>query len=1031
MFKRLNFKSRRLFLVIAFFVLLISLSSCKSAGNPVGKLDKDAPYVSVGNKYTVSKGELWNELKWNSNTILTEKITEVVMKDYLTKVELIMDKSYSDLTEEDKKQFGDSFTNDDYDTLKKRYEESLENYVINDIYGFNFSTEKNSFDSIEDLEEFNAKKLILKYQDKIYSNYKVESIQGKTVENFCKEALTNRNNYLIIASLPELKNTYYLSLAKELLAYDVLDEQIKEAYDNRDKEDEDDLGYFSKNEYTSKFKSKFANQGNLNMVLIHFSTEAEYTSTLRAFGLKEFESTLVYIPKPDSAKNFAEYCDYYDDLTTSDLRVPGTYVRLNTLAIAEIYIQMYNYLYGGYRNTLPCPKSYEDKFNQVENLIEITADIKDRTSELAVLGKEKEEFNKIVESLQYWDASLSTIDTIYTREEIDKIDTSFANYLYETLCLPFENENAEDNDSICYSSNVQTYNSSYWIAFKFTQENDPYADIYNKNTVDDDLYASIAENQDLKTKIETELKKDKITSSAIDEAVNKRKEDVSVKIYDEALEIAYAASNTNYSKTYGKAPNSNVIATLKYKGKTWNVNIVEDLEDKKALSGGVYNTLETQNGITTAIDILSRKVVKDTKAYEETKSDIDDYKETIEYVLAAFSNDYYASSGYSSTIGKYNFMMLYFHTANINEIVNNIYRVNGASAKLLTNYNSDKLLGFFKTYSDEIYKNYFSISGKKLVVYLDVDDDSKRDEIEKWTPEQKNLAQELIRKIYTEVASTTGSHDTAITNIVKEINESARAVFEENPIAPENKWAKYRKIGLNVAFEEVSATNSSTDIDFKLKERMLEIYHSSSYSINQTAPTEYLEDVRGTNSILETEDGYNLLLITTADFHTSAEFKAEDDPQKFFENISVFYNDEYHQIGSVYNEEKQLTLEQIRLYVLEYVTSSTSNLSPSVISTAITNFLSPVVTRYTSAETQREILIYFIEQKSGNATIEFAENNNSRYKTILDINHRTTDDYVEVYIEEDPTGTLNTYSNWWNDIEKIVSEILLTEGESK
>lgn len=78
------------------------------------------------------------ELQYDIN----RKITEVVMKDYLTKVELIMDKSYSDLTEEDKKQFGDSFTNDDYDTLKKRYEESLENYVINDIYGFNFSTEK-------------------------------------------------------------------------------------------------------------------------------------------------------------------------------------------------------------------------------------------------------------------------------------------------------------------------------------------------------------------------------------------------------------------------------------------------------------------------------------------------------------------------------------------------------------------------------------------------------------------------------------------------------------------------------------------------------------------------------------------------------------------------------------------------------------------------------------------------------------------------------------------------------------------------
>ena len=99
-----------------------------------------------------------------------------------------------------------------------------------------------------------------------------------------------------------------------------------------------------------------------------------------------------------------------------------------------------------------------------------------------------------------------------------------------------------------------------------------------------------------------------MTEDKIKDAVKKRTDEVEVSIYDEALEIAYATSQTEYSKTYGKAPNSNVIATLKYEGKTWNLNIVEDKDDANGLIDGVYNILERKSGITTAIDILSKRL---------------------------------------------------------------------------------------------------------------------------------------------------------------------------------------------------------------------------------------------------------------------------------------------------------------------------------------------------------------------------------------------------------------------------------------
>ncbi|MCM1131630.1 MAG: hypothetical protein NC310_01050 [Roseburia sp.] len=1021
MLKKLKFKSRKLCLIASFFVLIIALSGCSSAGKPIGNLDTDTVYLSAGDQ-KVTKGDLWNELRWSANSVLTNKITEVVMKDYVEKVSLILDKSYAEFTDDDKKLFADDFEIEDYNKLKESYEDRLEDFVIEDIYNFNYNS-GNSYEKIEDVDVYEGKKLIIQYCDEIYTNYNINTINSQPLQNFVTEAVDKRENYLTIAK--ELKSIYYESLAKELLAYSVLEEDIKEAYDNRDTDNEDDLGYFTKSEYTDKFKSDFANQSNLNLILIHFSTEQEFNSTLRSFGLKVYEKNLVYIPllvddegKP--TETFTEYCTRYDDMSTSDLR--DIHQSLNTLAIAQIYIQMYNYLYGGYRDYL-YDDSYANYFDNVEDLIKITADIRDKSQLLA--GNEEAEVEKIRDALANEKDSYD-VNSIYTREEIDKISTSFSTYLYETLCLPFKAE--IDDDSLCYSTSTQSYNSSYWIAFKLGQDEDQYADIYNKNTVDDDLYDSIAKNEELKKAIEELLKQDKMTESKINEAVKERTDEVEIKIYDEALEISYATSNSDYSKTYGKAPNKNVIATLKYNKKTWNLNIIEDTTDENALNDGVYNILERQSGITTAIDILSKKVIKQTKAYKDTEKDIADYKTAIEYTLAAFSNDYYSSSGYSSSIGKYNFMMLYFHSVDINNIINDTYRVNGAAAKLLTNYNSNQLLEFFKSYSDNIYNNYFSISGKRLVVYRDADDDSEKDDVSDWQENQKTLAQKLIRQIYNEVASTTGAHADALSSIVTEINESARAKFENNPIAPENKWAEYRKAGLNVEMEDITADNSTTSLDFSLKARLLEIFKSASYSINNTTPTEYMEDLQDSNTeILETKDGYNLLLITSADFQTSAEFKEDDDKLEVFKDISIYYNEEYHQIGSVYNTGKLLTIEQIRLYTLEYVTSSTSNLSPTSISSALSSFLSPVITRYTGNETQRDIVIYLIETKAGK--LNFGDNEN-RYQKTLDINHSSADDYISIYFDQDPTNTLTTYENWWTDLQEIVADILLTEGEN-
>ncbi|MDE7100576.1 MAG: hypothetical protein K2O05_01835, partial [Anaeroplasmataceae bacterium] len=635
-------------------MLLISLSSCKTAGSPSGKLPTDEIYVQAGeDKVTV--GELWNELKWSSSTVLTSKIEEAVTKEYYNKVSLIMDKSYSSLTDDEKKLFGDDFTVENFNELYSSYESRLQDYVIEDVYNFTFSV-TDDYSDIVDVSKYDAQKLIRKYSEEMYTKYNKDEINGKTLEALCEEAAKDeekRENYTLIAK--EFKTLYYQSLAKELLTYDKHEENIQEAYDNRDKDNEDDLGYFSKSDYTSKFKSKFANQGDLNVLLIRFTSTAEFNSTLRSFGIKEYNDNWYYIPSEEGlpvdgegGTSFSDYCKYYDDLTTSDIKgLDGNLAaqELTVYDVALIYIQIYNYLYGGYRDIL-YDDQYVSQFNSVD-LRGITEQIRRNTQE--IIQKDgydalKTHFNDLVKALEN-QRDDEGIDTFYTRKEIDAIQSTLNRYLYDTLSLPFE-----DND-LCYSLTVQSYNNSNWIAFKFSEEEDAYSSIYNKDTIDDDLFDSIEADKDLKAAIEKELKEDLITSTAISNAVSERTDEVVVKIYDEALEISYSITNSDYSKTYGKAPNDNVIATIKYKDKTYNLNILEDTDDENALIGGVYNILEQENGITTAIDILSKKVVKRTKAYEKTAENIDTYKKQLEYALAAFSNNYYSTSGYPASIG--------------------------------------------------------------------------------------------------------------------------------------------------------------------------------------------------------------------------------------------------------------------------------------------------------------------------------------------------------------------------------------------
>ena len=150
-------------------------------------------------------------------------------------------------------------------------------------------------------------------------------------------------------------------------------------------------------------------------------------------------------------------------------------------------------------------------------------------------------------------------------------------------------------------------------------------------------------------------------------------------------EIAYLAAHSNYSKTLSKADDSNVLASITYDDVTYNVQILadnsklsEDTDTVKTLTVpgnpnqafGMFDNLEKTAGATTAIDLISKKLIKNTKAYENKAKDRDKY---LDYIDALFYNLTHIKEAFTSN-SKDMQLNTMFRAANMSyhEIANNL-----------------------------------------------------------------------------------------------------------------------------------------------------------------------------------------------------------------------------------------------------------------------------------------------------------------------------------------------------------------------
>ena len=200
---------------------------------------------------------------------------------------------------------------------------------------------------------------------------------------------------------------------------------------------------------------------------------------------------------------------------------------------------------------------------------------------------------------------------------------------------------------------------------------------------------------------------------------------------------------------------------------------------------------------------------------------------------------------------------------------------------------------------------------------------------------------------------------------------------------------------------------------------------------------ETLTDASITNDdIVESEDGYNLILITSGTAKTSAEFTEKKNSENVLTDIYFKYNDENITIENIYNDDEQLNKNQIKYYVLDYAINNSSTIVPTSLADAYNNYLAGIVTRFTGAETQRIVLLSFIRNKTGqDSSTEFYDivkfdnedynGANGIFNNYILINQKNADSYN--YIYNDTTKTSNPYDTWWEEISKIVDSLLLED----
>ena len=954
---------KKLIVFLLVCLITITLAGCDSSNKtPTGDFDLTAKYASVGN-YEVTVGDVYNKLRYNAVSYVENQVYNFLYKEEIEEVK-------ADLSENG----------------EAAYKEKIEEKILDEIYGVHEE------DELEDLTDKQKDIAVKKYVDNMYKKGYVISAEEVVAKKFSS-----------------VYPNYYLEIAKYIAAKNKLEGEFEKNEDGSIKFGEiNDESYFTEDEVIEWYETNYENTGDVTAILVRFINEAEIDEIFKKFGLKQANNKWYQI-KLDTEKCSTKngYDKYYEDYKI-DLKGDSPLTSVDKAGngratILKIYAAIYNYVYV-YRNPINLTSevindsdNHLKYFNYIKSIIENDS-LTYRTN------PDNTEYEELVEKLvQYNEANEET--TVLTKERLDKYSTSLRSYVYG-----LKTEAEEEGKSFTqYSTKGQSKGEYYYLVFKakhdeVTDEKDTplYEEVKNEN---DEVEIKFT-NETFLNKILLEMFEDEINATYINEAFDERVKEAELKIYDSIVESQFMYNSTStLAKSYekNKKENNNVVAEVTYKGNTHQITVKD-----------TYEYLEPLNGPQLASNLLFQEYIKTTDYYKDLEADYDDYVETVKLMLYYFSNDYYAGSGYPSSIGKYNFMMLYYGTANVDEVVKNSLMVSDATNAYFSDVtkhgfaNSDDFYNKFVTYAEKTYEDFYSLTASGLTVYVDKDEDGVADDI----ASVENEAKALLEVALQEVKNSNVDYSTAFNNIVSDFNSSSR-IEDDNPTTPESKWAQYRKLGLHIKVSSYSTiTNTTEGVDEKIIDRIEALY-----------PVVVDKVLGFTSNILDeeiitTEDNeVTTLLITGGAKPTSAVFKTEDEELKaLYDSVKVVINDKKETIELEYDED-MVNVNQVKVYVAEYLLLGDVYSLPATTTAALDAYVLPLITKYTGNASQQLI----VSKELGEITFHYSGKLSADFNEgfVTDYNTKGRTGFLQYYntiLQNSEDGYDPQYANWWTEM---------------
>lgn len=977
--------------VILTIVLIISLAliftSCgRSKTTPYGSLSDSKYYANVngnGWTYKLSEKELYDNVKLDSKDTLIKEIDRIVYKDEI----------------------------EDYKnnvSTNERYQKYLKDAINNACYK---TTDEDT------ISEYKTKTKLT------YQRQYLDSLISAGVN--VDETLGSDGLYNIYGQ-DSINEYYEIDIAKKIYTYNKLSKELDEKYCmkdgvfgsdycgddvNIDDIDLDEEGKFPKDFYTD-YESDYKGKGNLGAIVISFTTEAEYKSTIETLRLATYGSRWYQIEACTDEKCETDpvFASKWYAEKSAEIKKTNRTDYLKDNEVLAYYLLMYNYMYE-YRTSIvfdilnqegydTTNLDMETIFKYINKGTQAGADIVKTLSESEVVREIAPEDDSELEKFTY--DKLANLDTedffTYEYDELSS-STTIRTYIYSTLkAYTSNNEDYSSIDSR-YSISSRTQGSTYFIAYKLTQSADKEY------------------NAELRNEIRENMIEDSLTSSEISSRNLSRYEELfknkEIKIYDPLLEIIYSVEYSAYKKTQDKS--STAVAVV-----CGNEILVDDFS----------KTVLDLYGVNTTVDLVFGEYLKHDETYTKQISR-DDLVTSYNNYMNYFSNGYYEGYGYPASIGKESFLRIFFNASSMDEAIDKVILPQQLKALYYTDfdnqvYNGKTVYELFEKYTKANYDEYLSLTYQNLLIYIDMDNDGKQDNPYELSNEKlaeyQELVESLANAIKTRIDSSYGvTKATAVSNIVTEYQgfsryqtQAFRDYAASHPTTSTD-WSKYKKAGIQLLLESSATTTNSEIANFatEFADRLKEVYANepgtgSHWDVDNTF-VPFLD-----TTATMTQFGWHVILFTNGAKATSAKFTAANDTKGIYTNL--VYNYKYKDavtVANAYNDNDNPSANQIEIYIRDLNTGKKVNVnlpstSYNVYSTVKTYFGS-IYTRYTSASYNTILAIKYLKDQNTNPfTTEF---NSTRFNKLLDIAERSIDGYIDYEAEA------GVYTGWWTDFD--------------